>query len=91
MKFYNETKHLYPETDASGIGLSATLLQTRDGVTCLKDTTPDNTILRPIVFASKRLTIAVQRYSDIERCKGAKCVTSKGAECYVTINVMILL
>ena len=53
MKFYNETKPLYLETDASGIGLGTTLLQTRDDTTCLKDIGLDNTILRPITFASK--------------------------------------
>ena len=56
MKFYDETKPLYLETDASGIGLSITLLQTKDGMTCPKDTPPDDTILRPITFASKGLT-----------------------------------
>ena len=45
MKFYNETKPLYLETDASGIGLSATLLQTRDGTSFPKDSAPDNTSL----------------------------------------------
>ena len=64
MKFYDETKPLYLETDASGIGLGASLLQTRDGMTCPKDTAPDNTILRPIAFASKSLTSAEQRYSS---------------------------
>ena len=34
IKFYNETKPLYLETNASGIGLCVTLLQTRDGMTC---------------------------------------------------------
>ena len=45
MKFKDETKPLYLETDASGIGLSTTLLQTRDGMTCPKGSDPDNTIL----------------------------------------------
>ena len=53
MKYYYETKPLYLGTDASGIGLGAILLQTRDGTTCPKDIAPDNTVLRPIVFASK--------------------------------------
>ena len=56
MKFYDETKPLYLETNASGIGLGTTLLQTRDGETCPRDIAPDNTILRPITFASKGLT-----------------------------------
>ena len=45
MKFYDETKHLYLKTDASGIGLIATLLQTRDSTSCPRDSAPDNTIL----------------------------------------------
>ena len=60
-------KPLYLETDASRIGLGATLLQTRDGTTCPKDIAPDNTIVRPVMFASKSLTSAEQRYSNIER------------------------
>ena len=56
MKFYDETKPLYLETDASGIGLGATLLHMRDGVICPRNIAPDNTILRPIAFASKSLT-----------------------------------
>ena len=56
MKFYDETKHLYLETNGSGIGLEASLLQTRDGATCPRDVVSDNTILRPIAFASKGLT-----------------------------------
>ena len=58
MKFYDETKPLYLETDASGVGISAALLQTRDEMTHPRDTAPDNTILRPTAFASKRLTSA---------------------------------
>ena len=67
MKFYDETKPLNLETDASGIGLGTTLSQTRDGTTCPKDNAPDNTILRPILFTSKTLTSAEQKYSNIER------------------------
>ena len=67
MKFYNETKPLYLETDASGIGLGATLLQTRNGTACPKDTVLHYTILRPITFTSKSLTSADYRYSNIER------------------------
>ena len=67
MKFYNETKPLYLKTGAFGIGLGATLFQTRDGTTCPKDITLDNTILRLTAFACKSLTNVEQRYSNIER------------------------
>ena len=53
MRFYNDTKPLYLETDASGVSLGAALLQTWEGTTCQKDTVPDNTILHPTAFASK--------------------------------------
>ena len=66
MKFYNETKCLYLETYASSIGLGAALLQTRDGATCPTNAASDNTILRPILFASKLLTSAEWRYSTTE-------------------------
>ena len=56
MKFYNETKPMYLDTKVSGIGLVTSLLQTRDGATWPRNITPDNTILRLIVFASKSLT-----------------------------------
>ena len=56
MKFYNKTKPLYIETDVFGVGLGATLLQTRDSMSCHSDEVPDTSILRPIAFASKSLT-----------------------------------
>ena len=34
MKFYDETKLLYIETDESGVGVGAALLQTTDNMTC---------------------------------------------------------
>ena len=43
MTLYNETKPLYLETDASGIGLGTALLQTRDGTTYPKDIAPGKT------------------------------------------------
>ena len=38
-----------------------------DDTTCPENIAQDNTILRPITFASKSLTTAEQRYSHIER------------------------
>ena len=67
MKFYDNTKPLYLETDASGIGLGVALLQTHEGTACWKDIVPDNTNLCPIAFASKSLSGAEHRYSNIER------------------------
>ena len=67
MKFYDDTKLLYLETDASRVGLSAALLQMYKGTTCHKGTVPNNTILCPITFPSKSLTGAECRYSNIER------------------------
>ena len=67
MNFHNETKLLNIETDTSGVGLGAALLQTKDNMNCHRDKVPDTSILRPIAFASKSLTGAEKRYSNIER------------------------
>ena len=56
MKFYDDTKPLYLETDASGVGLGGALLQLHDNTTYQRDMAPDNTILCPIAFSSKSLT-----------------------------------
>ena len=66
MKFYDDTKLLYLETDASGVGLGAALLQLHNDTACQGEMAPDNTSLRPNAFASKSLTGAEQRYSNIE-------------------------
>ena len=65
MKFY-DTKLLYLETDASGVGLGAALLQLHDNTTWQKGMVPDNIILCPITFASESLTGAEWRYTNIE-------------------------
>ena len=67
MKFYDDGKPLYLDTDTSGVGLGVALLQTWESTTCQKDMVPDNTILHPISFGSKSLTNSEYRYSNIER------------------------
>ena len=67
MKFYDDTKPLYLEIGSSRVGLGVALLQMHEGATCQKDVAPDNTILHPIAFASKSLTGAECRYSNINR------------------------
>ena len=57
MKFY-KTKLLYVETDPSGVGLRVGLLKTSEHISCPGDEAPDNNMLRPIIYASKRLSAA---------------------------------
>ena len=66
MKFYDNSKPLYLETDASGIGLGAALLQLHDNTVCQKGVAPQNIALHPIAFTSKSLTGVEQRNSNIE-------------------------
>ena len=66
MKFYDDSKPLYSETDASRLGLGAALLQLHDNTVCQKGIAPDNITLHPIAFASKSLTSVEQRYSNIQ-------------------------
>ena len=66
MRFHDETKPLYIETDASGVGLGAALLQTKENMSFHRDKAQDNSILKPIVFARKSLILAEKRYSNIE-------------------------
>ena len=67
MKFYDNSKPLYLETDASGIGLGAALLQLHDNTVCQKGVAPQNIALHPIAFASKSLTGAEQRCGNMEQ------------------------
>ena len=64
MKFYDDSKPLYLETDASGVGLGAALLQLHNNTVCQKGIAPDNITLCPIAFASKSLTSVEWRYSN---------------------------
>ena len=61
MKFIDETKPLYLETDTSGVGLEPGLLQTRSSTSCSRDKAPDNSILIPITFVSKSLLSAEEK------------------------------
>ena len=56
MKFYDASRLLYLETNASGAGLRAGLLQVRDSMNCGHDKMPDNATLCPTAFASKNLS-----------------------------------
>ena len=56
LQYYNTTKPVYVQCDASLFGLGVALLQP-----------DDNNQLTPIAYASKSLTSAEQRYSCIER------------------------
>ena len=67
MKCYNVRKPLYLETDVSGVGLGATLLQVRDTLSCGYDELSDNAMLWPITFVSKSLSSVEQQCSNIER------------------------
>ena len=66
IKYYEKSTPLCIETDASGAGLGAALLQTRDNMTCHRDEVPDNSIFMPIAFASKINNGAEKRYSNNE-------------------------
>ena len=79
LKFYDETKPLYLETDTSGVGLGAGLQQTREGMSCPRDEPPGNSILRPITFASKSLS-TTERYTATqkEKCQPYYMICQRG-------------
>ena len=66
MKFYDDSKPLYLETDSSRVGLEAALLQLFNNMACQKGVAPDNITLCTIVFTSESHTDAEWRYSNIE-------------------------
>ena len=67
MKFYDDTKLLYIETDVPGAGLGAALLQTRSSTSCPRDEVPESSIPRTSAFMSKRLLSVEKWYSSIVR------------------------
>ena len=60
MMFCSEKEPLFLETDASGMGIEAGLLQARDCLSFQWDEMPDNSALCHIAFACKSLTSAEQ-------------------------------
>ena len=56
-----------PRGDASGVRLGAALLQSKSGTGHPRDKAADNSIRRPIMFASKSLSSVERRYSNNER------------------------
>ena len=66
MNFYDMARLLYLETDVSGVGLGARLLQIRDVMNCGHDGVPDIATLNPSTLTSKSLMSTEQCYSSIE-------------------------
>ena len=74
LSYYDKTKPIFIEVDASGQGLGAVLLQGNVSSEELKQASQTEgkylkfrNRLKPIAFASKSLSEAEQRYSNIER------------------------
>ena len=63
MAFYNEKEQMYLETDASGDGLEASLLQVRDGMKFLRYKPNENAALQLIAFESNSITNAETHYA----------------------------
>ena len=53
MKFYDASRPLHLEIDASGVGLGDGLLQVKDGMNCRCDEVLENTTMHPNAFTSK--------------------------------------
>ena len=66
MKFYDISRPLYLETDASGVSLGAGLQQVRKEMNCGCNDKPDNEILHPTVFVSRSILSMDWWYSNIQ-------------------------
>ena len=63
---YYMARPIYLETDSSGIGLGAGLLQAMDGMNWGIKEVMDNAILHLIAFATQNLSSTEQHYNNIE-------------------------
>ena len=66
MKFYNASRTLHLETDASGVSIGAGFLQVRDSMNCVDDEVSDNATLYLIASTRKSISSAQWHYSNIE-------------------------
>ena len=67
--FYNGKEQLYPETDALGVDLGASLLQMRDDMLFPKNEAPVNAMMWPVAFVSKSIISAETCYSNTQKSK----------------------
>ena len=67
MKFYDTSRPLYLETDASDVSIGDRLLQLREGMNCGHDEVPDNATPCPISFASKSQLSAMWYYINTKQ------------------------
>ena len=67
MKFYDGTQPMYLQTDASGVGLGAALLQARNDMRCPRDKAPNKRHTQTHCLASKASQVQKKRCSNIER------------------------
>ena len=64
-KLFDDTRPLYLETKASGVGFEVMLVQITDEMTSTQDETLHNSMLRLIAFTSKILSSAEERYGNM--------------------------
>ena len=67
MAFYYEKEQLYVETNDSGVGLGASVLQAKDDLQFPSNEAPGKAVLWPVISVIKSLTSAETHHSNIER------------------------